>query len=647
MIHLVFMVVMCISLLFSTNAWSQPIFKSKIELEDITPAWLNFCPSDLHVSGDYLFGVDFEVFNVYDISNLGMPVWKNSFREYGGCDLVVADGYAFVSYHESVVAFDVDPVETMKELSRVKIPDYPYQMCLYGIYLYVFSDDMDQNRFLHIIDVSDPAKIVKSGELKLDRDIQTFEVYDEKTLVATNPKGIVIIDTSDPKTPKISKTLEGEISPSEYGLTCSHENNSQIVISDGYAYATFGEPEINIFDIDPIESAHYVGCLKFENTARIVGLKGNILYTEDIKDYDDRKLQAVDISNKESPVIIQTYNVTDPIPYLKFREHYAYSNNVRGGMTVFDFSYDKLPITHLTACAYLDVLSGNNDLIYAASSKQLMVIDVSDPHKASVVNTIEPMEGIQDILFKDDLMILIYERKIQLAETDGRGNVNIVKTIDFDWNIESPICIGDYLYFLSSYGMFSAINLKIPSLAFIEFNFGDFDYHLICKAGDFLLADKSGQLDFLRFAEGNKLELLHSIDFETPFCSKYIVVDGEFAFVFSDYYGFKVLNISNPGNPFIVAGYREFEYQKGLVLDDFIFFEIDYNDAWGVWYKEPFIKRKDVTEVDALFISPHTVRSTAKDMFIMGDCIYIASYDGLRIYDLSRLSTLPPYSDGS
>jgi len=328
----------------------------------------------LYVSGQQ------EGLRIYDYEPPGEPNLVNFiYSTYQISDLAAANGKVFTITGDFVTVADVDPLEGIEYVSNFPALYHLTlkTLCATDSYLYVVSALSDNDK---------------------------LRIYD--TTSSDLPEEIIAVDT--------------------------HGDHNAITVDDGYAYIIGKEDGLEIFDIDPPETAHYITSLELENGGYDVDAMNGYIY---VADYGNDEiiggLQIIDATNPSSPFIVKTIaNEDDPSDELNWRTE---------GVEV-DESY-----AYVGCSLYQD--------------GRIRIIDISSPEDAYIVNSVLTEGEITEMCLSNDYLFVPHnsifnDDGIAIFDVSDPLNVFYTQNIEFYGCTSCKMAVdAPYAYVNSGRGM--------------------------------------------------------------------------------------------------------------------------------------------------------------------------------------------------
>jgi len=368
---------------------------------------------------------------VYDISIPGQVNYVNRINYDGERpkDLIVLNGYAYLSTMDALLIFDIDPVGSMKLIRSVELThpslNAAYNVDISGGYAYIA-----EGKAIDIIDIDPPESAAEITEINFCRAAGSVEV-DGNYIYASGPYSFDIYRIEDPEIPELVKSVEvyapGEIVISGgYAYISGYENfriidiapwesahvinsidmpkasGGAIDYASGYAYVLNGYEGLKIIDVDPPESASVVHTVASPLQPEDAMVQGKIAYMVDYA----YGLQLIDITTPESASIIKSVDSTSGGYTVGVTGDYAYV----GCNASYIYIIDVNPPESAYCVGSLNVNMKSNiemniygNYLYTSATKGVAISDITDPATPYFVSSLNLRRGFSvDLAVKDN-----------------------------------------------------------------------------------------------------------------------------------------------------------------------------------------------------------------------------------------------------
>ncbi|KKN62829.1 hypothetical protein LCGC14_0507810 [marine sediment metagenome] len=264
-----------------------------------------------------------------------------------------------------------------------------YDVHVVGDYAYVTNDDG-----LMIVDISNPSKPVKVGEVNIAGGALTSQISDDIAYISSVTPGFIITNISDPQNPQI------------IGQTIDASSGYQILISGSLAYVSHESSGLSIFNIS--DPSNPIG-VDYEYNQYTTGLEivDSILYVGN----PVVGLRIYNISNPTDISLIKTIPGTSGIFDIHITNDIMFLACHQYGIKVFD-------ITIPTSPSLLDIededdsyeeegkaygLVERDELLYVADFYGVEVFNVTDPTEViEIVERSSDVSAAYDIAVDDE-----------------------------------------------------------------------------------------------------------------------------------------------------------------------------------------------------------------------------------------------------
>jgi hypothetical protein len=310
-------------------------------------------------------------------------------------------------YHTSGIYYSrweegyVRPETTIMQLQPVGSCDLPHwidwapNICISGNYAYIGGSSESQYGYKQIVNISDPANpspIVSFDSAYIAADMVVSGAYMYSSVY--DYSRLVVHDISDPYHPIFRSATSGY---ADRGL-CKR---------DSLVY-TVSPGHLSIFSVaNPLQSVHLGNCQITGSSANDVDVVGRYAYV-----MQSGTLAVVDVTNPESPMIVNYYEVDDGV-----------SDGIR-------------------------VAAYNNYLYLITYSPKVEIVNISDPVHPMYANTYYLNYGNTDNLCVYDHFLLIAHNDLTVADISDPANpVTIAEYPGSDsLDIHDIDTDGEYIY---------------------------------------------------------------------------------------------------------------------------------------------------------------------------------------------------------
>jgi len=461
---------------------------------DITPPWLNFSPRKICIQDNmlYLAGQEagLHIFEMTDPTNfvwkgwvdlggtyvidvvgdlaftgsisggglsiidINPPIFAHIIKQVnteGTDNLVIDNGYAYITYGSSMEIVDIDPWDEASVLSSLHCPDYNYisGLAVEGDYACAVS----YTGSAYIIDISPPETV---------SIIKTIDVPGQPWDVAMDGGYAYIADLN---TRMLVVDLDPIQSASVVQTVATPDGAESISVYGDYAYVSCGESGVQIIDISTPESAFSVKTLAVPGTAHSVEVSGNYGYISD----GDAGIPIMDLSPPESASIVAIKDTTYSTQDVTLFGDYAIAAAGRVGVEIIDIQSPESPwivkSVDTPGSAQQVVTSGSYAYV-ADTEGGLQIINLATIGSAYIIKTVETPSNAFYVAVSNGYAYVICETGFLVVDVNPIGYAHIIKEIEMDFEHGAVAVTGGYAYVVGNYAL-SIININPPESAYI------------------------------------------------------------------------------------------------------------------------------------------------------------------------------------
>ena len=355
---------------------SAPIIVGSVD----TP---NFATA-VSVAGGYAFVADGAFgLQVIDIRNPEAPkIVGNGPATCSLCvdTVITADGYAYVANGRRLDVINISsPVSAgIVGSALTSSPLYASlsnRLSIVDGYAYIASND----KGLQVIDISNPLAPALASSVDTPGSSYDVSVTEGYAFVADAANGLQVIDISNPLVPVLVSSVDTP------GTALG------VSIASGYAFVADSSSGLQVIDISNPLAPVLVSSVDTPGSARKVSVSNGYAYVAD--GYSG--LEVIDISNPSSPVIVGNLYVTGyPYAnYVRIFDNFAYlaASSIGAGLYIIDISIPSAPVlVGSIGTPGSDDVSIANGYAYTADTRSgLSVVDISNPAAPVIVNRID------------------------------------------------------------------------------------------------------------------------------------------------------------------------------------------------------------------------------------------------------------------
>jgi hypothetical protein len=354
-----------------------------------------------------------------------------------------------------------------------------------------------------------------------------------------------------------------------------------VSISGTLAYVAAGEAGLRVVDISNPALLNEVGSIEIGINAIDVAIEGNYAY---IADRSRTRLNVVDITNPNSPVVTGSYDLVSEKPNkLVVWKNFAYlatSHTLRtgGGVVIVDVSNPVAPQlegSYDTPGDGVDLMvREEGSMVYAFIADNpgsLQVLDVTNPDSPTQKSAYD-LRGSTSVLFIDGSVLYItdfgnnytygYFNDLLVLDISNLSNITLKSTYEFPMPISNPEPAVDmttasgYLYLAMSEHSFQIMDISNPNQLKQTGVFETFyQANGIAIAGDTAyIADVRG-LKLVNIQ--NPLSAHVSAFVGTPGYAEGVAVQGSYVYIADRSEGMRIIDVHEPGSPIEVGGFKD------------------------------------------------------------------------------------------
>ncbi|MEW6743490.1 MAG: hypothetical protein AB1486_12105 [Planctomycetota bacterium] len=353
-----------------------------------------------------------DILQVVDITDPGAPVVKSTLiglDDYFRAVLIEQNlVYLFIE-EEGIAILDVSNPEDIVQLGFVQVYPYIDDMCLAGDLLYLAGNGMeivdvsdpsapfilsqwgnaytpgivvagsfayvtdDDDRTLHVVDVSNPADPIGRGELQPYGRAEFVDVSGTTVFVCDRDYGLLAVDVNDPAEPVL------------LSMTCTGYYVTAIDVEDGLGTVTANLSTVHMVDLSdpfapgPLGSTTAIPDSLPNNTPWNAGVdtRGAVAVVSDL----DEGINIYDVGDPNAPVLVSSLSLAGGLVYPVVQMGnlvYVGTNEI----VILDISDPAHPVQVGTGPAFGGFLS---DIVihgttgYACDYDEIAIFDVANP----------------------------------------------------------------------------------------------------------------------------------------------------------------------------------------------------------------------------------------------------------------------------
>ncbi len=246
--------------------------------------------------------------------------------------------------------------------------------------------------------------------------------------IAGGESGLWIVDLND------AGGIHGEIG--HYG---AEGYAKAIEVADNCAYVIFENFGLRIYDVSDPQNPYEISSLKLPGALIEMSISQNLIFIAS----GERGLRVVDVSDPYNPFECEHDNRSRFINTISAGEDFLAVPDV-GRIRLYRITEDNsLIATSIIEC-HAPLITVQNDFIYTANLRRIMVFDISDLENPQLAQTFEIEDNIYKMLVKDNYLIcLTREYALEIIEISDIDNIfiegslrlnGLYLNIDFDYD---------------------------------------------------------------------------------------------------------------------------------------------------------------------------------------------------------------------
>ncbi|MFX1283053.1 MAG: LVIVD repeat-containing protein [Promethearchaeota archaeon] len=594
---------------------------------------------DVVVEGNYAYVADdnqvggIQVIDISDPKNPSLAGCYNANETaYNGID--VAGDYAYVATDLlGILVLNITDPSTPEYITNVAVPGEPQKVIAMGTELFIASkaDPTGQGNGSHIVDISIPTTPQLTDSYSTSGNAMDVCV----------PASYFILNAD---------TLDGLI------RSWGSANNSAMGAAYGldfkgdHAFVS-GENGFYIININNQYQFSVVGKYLTTDTATHVSVYGDYAYVT----LGYSGLEVINIRDLKNPYSVGMYNTPGKCQRVKIVGSHAFLAAGGDGLQILAIneivspslaaSYDSSNALDLTLdgdyAYFIDAIDGR------------YVINISDPTSPSYVTNYPVYDGPP----AEPCCIAVMHNFVYIGYYQQSDLISFDITNIYDWTMigyNSPpgndiysyenFVFGRYLYQANKRGGLQCYNSSTPwagspqSLG--SYDIGEIDLYGVFVTGTYAyLAYSHMGLYILNIAnwqvnpqnKTNELppRLLGSVDIGSPGIATKVFVSGDIAYIAAQTEGLKIVNVSDPTNPFVITSYDT----PGVAVDVFVQGDCAFvaDGPYGLYVIDISVPSNPT------LIGSYDTSGEANSVIVEGDYAYVADKGGgLQIIEVSQ-----------
>jgi hypothetical protein len=511
--------------------------------------------SGIHVSGNYAYIANWSNgLRVIDISNPNAPTEVAFLPFEGQCwDVSVFGNFAYVG-NDTLGLRIVD----------ISAPTLPFLVGTFappGFAGAEYTQVIDTLAYmaskdgLYILDISTPASPLQIGYSPSPTGSYHVNVANNVAYLPEFASGVRMVDVTD------------SYNPTEIGYFDTPGSASWIEVSGNYAYVADGDAGLYVLNVTVPSLPDSVVLLDTED-AYAFNIQGNYLYLA----ARAVGFKIIDISNPTSPLERGFCDTGGYQLDVYVSNNFIFATQGQRGLSVIDITAPNSP----TEVATLDMenaaaIHGSGDYLYVVDDGDLWIINVSDPGSPQQVGFWEP--GWVSVVFvSGNYAYLGGFPDLRILDVSNPNTPVEVGVLDGLPGYPRGIYVsGNYAYLANAWGGLRIINLSNPSAPNEE---GYFD-----AVDNVRAVHVSGSYAYLA---DRWVGLLRVINISTPSApfevitvytqeARDVYLSGDYAYVINSWTGVRVIDVSDPLNPFEAGFFDTGGYANAVYFDHYIY----------------------------------------------------------------------------
>ncbi len=502
---------------------------------DVTPPWLNFDPIDICMEGNnaYIAGGD-KGLNIFGITDLENPVWVSWVDTDWETNKVTASGnyvYAVSSLAVpgnpwKLVIIDTDPPESAHIINTLDLNGSVSDLVISDGYACVGCRHQSGPEFM-VIDIDPPESahlVYSTTDLPFNSsaDVAASDGY----AYVITASGVNIYDINPAESAHFVNTVE-----SEYV--------DEVVASGGYICTTNYNLGSQIIDVDPPESAHIVNSVYTPGTTREIAASGGYVYVR-----SSSQIHIVDVYPPESAYHVRSVDLIGAdATSIAASGGYVYVGREFAGLQIIDVDP---PDSAYTASQLIKIrdthgVALSEGYAYVADTYGLRILDINTPESAVIYVSVDTSYVPRAVAISSGYACFAISLEgIHLIDIDPPESAYVIKAVDTPGMAPGVAMSGDYAYVADNeYGL-QIIDISPPESAYIV------------KAVD------------------------------TPGIARGVRLSGAYAYVADSAYGLQIIDISSPESAFILKSvYMPGSTSRVTVSGDYAYIAYHYNENSG------------------------------------------------------------------
>jgi hypothetical protein len=476
---------------------------------------------------------------------------------------------------------DISDPAHLRILSSLLPPGRAWDITVRGDILFLASAEEG----LHLIDISRSDSPTILSQLKLNQHmILKLEIVDKTIYATTGKKGLLVIDISDTKAPRLVKTLYADMGA--WGLLADKDT----------LYVSCGRYRLDALDISNRLNPKKIDETPLPGSAWDMAMRDQVLYLP----IRNSELVLIDTSkpNDLTPLDVP-FDLVSP-NNIDMQHDRAYISSQTGRLSIIDLTDPRAPQlsgTYDLPHHARNIAISDRVVYVSAGINGLQALDLDKLAPAEQIKNLKVKGNLQSILFGDNFFYLATKNDgLYVAERGPSGEPGaIVAALPLDGYVMDMVRYDDYLFIACSKAGLRVVDISNPTAPTIT-----------------APLDIVGNFKDITIVE-NRLFLA---DYAT---------------------GIRIVDITNPGTP-IEIGQFELQKLKRLSADDKHLYAATAKSGLYIFDHSAPNSLAQIGNIDL----PWPLQSfvNIKQLAIAGQNIYMAGGTaGLLIFDISDRTT--------
>jgi hypothetical protein len=344
---------------------------------------------------------------------------------------------------------DISDPAHLRILSSLLPPGRAWDITVSGDILFLASGDEG----LHLIDISRSDSPTILSQLKLDQHmILKLEIVDKTIYATTGKKGLLVIDISDTKAPRLVKTLYADTGA--WGLLADQET----------LYVSCGRYRLDALDISKPLNPKKIDETPLPGSVWDMAMRDEVLYLP----IRNSELVLIDASepNDLTPLDVP-FDLVSP-NNIDMQHDRAYISSRTGRLSIIDLTDPRTPqligsydLPHNAR----NIAISDQTTYVAAGINGLQALDIDKFASAEQIKTLKVKGYLQSILFDDSFFYLATRSDgLYVAERDSLGKPGaVVAALPLDGYVMDMVRYGDRLFIACSKAGLRVVDISNPT----------------------------------------------------------------------------------------------------------------------------------------------------------------------------------------